>query len=241
MESVGQKIIRLRAERQIKAATLARLAGISRQTLFSIEHRGSDIPDSSTLAKLAPALGMPVAELVADTTAQYQGEMMSGPIQASHGEQAGMDRFFILIHPHGDTEPSGWMTQYVPVRRQRLKEWMGPIETEEPVPMAVPRLGHYLAVRIVGDSMEPECSPGDLAVIDCDEYPRLGDVVLAVVAGEEILRYLVERTATRIVLVAENTTVADISLSVAEVEIVGVVLTFVRLPKPRRRATERVG
>jgi SOS-response transcriptional repressor LexA len=89
--------------------------------------------------------------------------------------------------------------------------------------------------------MEPECSPGDLAVIDCDEYPRLGDVVLAVVAGEEILRYLVERTATRIVLVAENTTVADISLSVAEVEIVGVVLTFVRLPKPRRRATERVG
>ena len=78
--------------------------------------------------------------------------------------------------------------------------------------MAVPRPGHYEAIRVVGDAMEPECSPGDLAVIDCDEEPQLGDVVLAVVDGDEILRYLVERTATHVTLTAENEAVPDRSL-----------------------------
>ena len=89
--------------------------------------------------------------------------------------------------------------------------------------------------------MEPECSPGDLAVIDCDAIPEVGQVVVALINGEHALRYLQERNDERLVLSGENPMVADIVSAPADVEIIGVVISYQRLPKRRPRQVRRVG
>lgn len=240
MEAIGQKLVRLREERQMKPAALARLAGISRQTLWSIEHTGSSIPDSPTLARLAVAFQMTVSDLVADTTAQYQGEMVGGPMRASPSERGPAPRFFTLVQQRGNVEPSAWITKHIPVVRQNLHAgWMEPVETELPIPVTVPHDGNFLAMRVVGECMEPECSPGDLAIVDCDASPQVGEAVVVSIDGEQSLRYLVERNAERVVFAAEKPELADIVSSPDKAEIVGVIVAYQRLPKRLRRPVRR--
>lgn len=62
-ESIAANVARLRLDRQLTQGELARKAGLSRVALGKIE-RGAVVPRAQTLADLAKALGVPVAELV---------------------------------------------------------------------------------------------------------------------------------------------------------------------------------
>jgi transcriptional regulator with XRE-family HTH domain len=63
--TVGSNLRRLRRERELEQAPLAKLAGSSQQTISEIENDKRD-PRESTLVKLAGALGVPVGAFFAD-------------------------------------------------------------------------------------------------------------------------------------------------------------------------------
>ena len=62
-ESIAANVARLRLDRQLTQAELARKAGLSRVALGKIE-RGAVVPRAQTLADLARALGVSVGDLV---------------------------------------------------------------------------------------------------------------------------------------------------------------------------------
>lgn len=240
-ETTGARLRRLRQERELSLRALGKLADLSHGTIGKIEagrvvsggpKRGSKAPGDGTLRKLERALGVPLGTL---------GEGAALAPDLSPMERGPAPRYFGVVQQYANVEPSGWITQYIPVARQRMKEWMGPLEMEQPIPLAVPKLGHYRAIRVVGESMETECSPGDLAIVDCDAIARVGQAIVVEVGGEEVLRYLAEQTSDRVVLAAENSDMPDIVVSPAEAEIVGVIVAYQRLPKEFRRPVRRVG
>lgn len=254
----ASRLRRLRLERGLTQQELSDLTGgtVAPNTISEAE-RGRVDTRGGTLERLARALDVPVDELLrgdggigpganasvvsADSLLQDRRAMKNSDPDRSPMERGQAPRYFGVVQQRGDVEPAGWITQFIPVVRQRMKEWMGPLEAEEPIPLAVPRPGHYRAIRVVGESMEPECSPGDLAIVDCDASPRVGQAVVVEVGGEEALRYLAELTPERVVLAAENPMMPDIVVPPSEAEIVGVIVAYQRLPKELRRPMRRVG
>jgi transcriptional regulator with XRE-family HTH domain len=62
-KQMGQRLQRLRKERDMTRAQLAELAGVSRQYVRQLEAGLSD-PTVGTLQKLAKALGVPLTDLL---------------------------------------------------------------------------------------------------------------------------------------------------------------------------------
>ena len=58
---MGNRLAGLIAQRGMRPAALAREAGVSKNTIYSMIRRDNDKADAATLAKLAKALGVPVS------------------------------------------------------------------------------------------------------------------------------------------------------------------------------------
>ncbi len=63
-----EQLKNLRAERGLNHSDLAKRAGLSRATLWQLEHDSTISPTLRTLEKLAKALGVSVHALVEDAT-----------------------------------------------------------------------------------------------------------------------------------------------------------------------------
>jgi transcriptional regulator with XRE-family HTH domain len=61
---IGTRLTRLRTQRGISQAQLARLSGVSQTYVNSLELGNQKNPGIETLRKLAKALGVPVARLL---------------------------------------------------------------------------------------------------------------------------------------------------------------------------------
>ena len=65
LEVIGEKLKRLRLQKGMTKAELARRTGLTRQTLSHIEHNVTE-PHRSTRLMLSEALGVPAGELAED-------------------------------------------------------------------------------------------------------------------------------------------------------------------------------
>lgn len=228
MEAIGQKIIRLRGERGMKPVDLARLAGISRQTLSSIETGVSDIPQSPTLAALARALQMTVAEFVADTTAQYQGETIISPIRGSTDGLLAPASFTMVAQgtqrPRG-VVPTPYVIQMVPLVLQHIHAGVATVHDDpEFLPVAVPHNGRYLCMRVTGECMLPDIEPGDIVVLDQDMAVQPNWIAAIEVDGETRLTRMVRRDANEWQFAPDNPIFMGITVPANAVSIVGVVI-----------------
>lgn len=127
-------------------------------------------PTAKTLQKIADYFGVTVNDLLADTPApshlhREEGEKIA--VLASVG--AGIP--FDAINTFDQDDPDSW----------------------EEISRLDARKGKYFALRIRGNSMEPEISHGDIVIVRLSEEFDDGDMVVALVNGDEgvckILRY----------------------------------------------------
>jgi transcriptional regulator with XRE-family HTH domain len=231
----GQRLRALRKRRGWSQEELARRTGVARSTISEIESGRRDAR-GGTLGPIAHALGISVDQLLADPdgpSAQPERASDRGPAPP----------YFAVVQRRGNVEPTAWLVKSVPVTRQRLHAgWMEPADAEPPLLIAVPKDSTYLAMRVAGECMEPECSPGDFAILDCDASPQLGEAVVVEVDGEQSLRYLAEETPTHLTLRAENDAFPDMIVAREAARVLGVIVAYQRQPKrlrPSRR--ERTG
>jgi len=87
--------------------------------------------------------------------------------------------------------------------------------------------GHRYVIRVRGDSMEPRIQDGDLLLVDYTKEPRPGNIVIALINSEAVVKkYL--RQKGRVILRSTNPKYSDIEI--AETDhflIAGVVLRIV--------------
>lgn len=67
---IGGRLESILQEKRMRPGTLAREAGVSKNTIYSIIKRDNDKVDAQILHKLAAALGVPVSSLYGDRAAQ---------------------------------------------------------------------------------------------------------------------------------------------------------------------------
>jgi transcriptional regulator with XRE-family HTH domain len=215
----GRALGRTDQERRESTDILLRAAGY---LSASSPHAGSTIPGGveEELRRLRETLEQAVGHVAPDKRPDNRAPAPS---------------FFAVVQPRGNVESTPWILKSVPVTRQRLHAgWMEPVDPELPLLIAVPKDSTYLAMRVTGECMEPECSPGDFAILDCDASPQLGEAVVVEVDGEQSLRYLAEQTPTEWVFRAENAGFADLVVSPKTARILGVIVAYQRQPKRLR-------
>ena len=156
-------------ERGTSLTTMAREIGIS-TGLPSFWKKGT-IPKADTLQKIADYFGVTVNDLLSDPgeapskLRREEGEKIA--VLSSVGAGIPME----AINTFDQDDPDSW----------------------EEISELDARRGKYFALRIRGNSMEPEISHGDIVIVRLSEDFDDGDMVIALVNGDEgvckILRY----------------------------------------------------
>lgn len=109
----------------------------------------------------------------------------------------------------------------------------GNIEGFTDIPSSMALAGDYFGLRVKGDSMEPTIMDGDLLVVRKDPAPRTGQIVIAIVNGDEgFVKKFVQYPAA-IGLISENPAYLPLLFSDKDVEslpvqILGIVERIVR-------------
>lgn len=212
-ETLGQRVRRLRMGRQLTATALGERTGIPKQTISNIERGRTLSPSGRDLAAIAGVLGVPVNDLLV----LVPGGGAAGKYQPAPPHyavvQAGLNW----------ASPAAWLVKMVPLVRQRVSaSGLAPVEAES-LPIAVPRDGNYLAVRVSGECMQPKIEPGDIVIIDQDVTPQPGDVCLVEADGEWTLKRLYRSTAEGVELRPDNAAFPAITIHQHDARVLGVV------------------
>ena len=182
---------------------------IGRSELLVGEYiRGIRTPGSETLAKMAEVLGTNPSALtdggarVAEPSATY-GAPAAAVVQVpvvGRVSASGVD-----FDP--DAAPSGYA----------------------PFPMFAPRRGKLYALRVSGDSMEPDVRDGGFVIIQAPvtETPADGKRVVVRVDGQQLLKRI-HRVGGHIELRSDNPKHKPIPLAGSKVEFVGTVVAWGR-------------
>lgn len=154
------KIKRLRSERRLTQQNVADALGISRVAVSKWESGDTKDLKRDNLVGLSKLFGVTLAELL-DVDQKDEVQIVHGikvypdrrgyPIISA--VQAGMWRDIV------DSFPRGGADEYIMANNSYGK--------------------HTFALRITGNSMEPEFKEGDVVVIDPDVRPNAGDYVVA--------------------------------------------------------------
>ena len=83
------------------------------------------------------------------------------------------------------------------------------IEDWEEIDAAMAKTGEFIALRVKGESMEPQIKNGDVAIIRRQEAVDNGDIAVVVVNGDEATLKKVKRLPDGIMLVGFNTEVYE--------------------------------
>ena len=230
-ETLGQRIRRLRKFARMTQQTLADHAGVSHSQISGIEtdDRKSG-PSSSQIMPLAIALGV---------SADY---LLSGiaPLQAVPDRSAGQgDELAILTSDMAPTSfmmvgqppkrprgvaPTAWIVQIVPLVQQYIHAGGGRPDDPESLPVAVPRNGHYLCMRVTGECMLPDIEPGDIVVLD-QEMAVMPDWIVALrLDGETRLTRMIRRDPDEWQFMPDNPEFQGLTVPVNGVEVVGVAI-----------------
>ena len=74
----------------------------------------------------------------------------------------------------------------------------------EPVDYDLAESGRFFALRIAGDSMEPEIKKGSTAIVRCQQDADSGDVCIVAINGDEATCKRIQKTDGGIMLVSTN-------------------------------------
>ena len=74
----------------------------------------------------------------------------------------------------------------------------------EPVDYDLAESGRFFALRIAGDSMEPEIKKGSTAIVRCQQDADSGDVCVVSINGDEATCKRIQKTDNGIMLVSNN-------------------------------------
>ena len=158
MAIIGANIKFWRLSRQIKLNALARMAGVDRGNLSKIE-AGSAGASLETLAKLAAALQVPLAYLVKEDVNVVDAQEGTRKIRVLDWIQAG-----------------SWTGVTPALRGDEMQEY---------VSFNITASSETFALKVRGDSMEPEFRQGDIILVDPLRKPRPGSFVVAKDANGE--------------------------------------------------------
>ena len=94
----------------------------------------------------------------------------------------------------------------------------------EEIPQSWVNQGEFFALKIKGDSMEPRMISGDVAIVKQQSDADSGDVVIALVNGNEATCKKLEKTNNGIMLISTNTKYAPMFFSNEQISELPVVI-----------------
>lgn len=155
------KLIRQGRERLgLSEEAFGKLFGVSRGAVQQWEKEGGTAPRRKIQPIVANALGITVAQLMSGNADTSDGPEIGGFVPLLSSVQAGCFKEFVDNFHHGD----------------------GAMES---IPTSVPVNRHTFALRVAGDSMEPEFHAGMILIIEPELDPNPGDFVIAKNGDEE--------------------------------------------------------
>ena len=161
MQTIGERIARLRLEQGLEPRDLAEAAGISVHAIYQIESGTTRNPRPENLFRIADRLGVDPRQLVFGTVVKSA---------TPHGKAGDTSRFLrVPLIPWADAPKwcAGTLTQPTVLR---LVSMAISDETE---------LGERIfALEMQGDTMAPTVPPGATLILDPDLEPTPGRIVL---------------------------------------------------------------
>lgn len=172
----GERLRALRLERGLTQEELEALSGVTQGHLTKLERGLRPWASAITLAKLAAALGVEIADLLVGGGVEgEQGKRRTRPDEAWRILESSMP---ILVPEYGPPVSAG---SGVPVEVDVWSYY--PAEGER---------GHrFEAFEVVGDCMAPLIQPGHRVMADLSVEARPGDLVVAEHDGQRIIKRLV--------------------------------------------------
>lgn len=165
---IGDRVKDLRLEKRLKRAEVAKRAGISYDYLTKIENNQRN-PNIAILGKICEALGASIEELFVTKTESRQVAMSLPPkklFRLGGGKPVpliGWTRAGSWEEASDGELPPGWAEDWF------YSELGG---------------GKVFALRVEGDSMEPEFQEGDYILVDPARDPFVDDFVIAKIKDE---------------------------------------------------------
>lgn len=222
-ETFGQRVRRLRKAAGYTQISLAERVGVSPAQISALENdERSDGPGAGQIVPLADAVGV---------TADY---LLRGDIQASPSPTSAPASFTMVGQRPRGVVPTAWIVQIVPLVQQRIHAGGGRPDDPESLPVAVPRNGRYLCMRVTGECMLPDVEPDDIVVLD-QEMAVMPDWIAAVrLDGETRLTRMIRRDPDEWQFAPDNPAFRGMTVPANGVEIIGVVIARQKGPGVRR-------
>ena len=187
-----ENIKKLRSSKKITQSALEKLLNVH-QTAVSQWEKGYTSPDISQAKEMAKIFNVSIACI-------FDEEPIVGAITTASRPKG------VRITVYGNVAAG------VPIEAITDYDTDNPDDWEE-IPEEMAASGDYIALRIKGDSMEPKFSPGDVVIVRLQEDADSGDIVIAMVNGDEATCKKLQKSADGIMLVALNPAYAPMYFS----------------------------
>ena len=143
-----------RAKRGMTEDAYSKLFGVSRGTIQQWEKEGGNAPNRNRQPLVAELLGVSISELMSGSSDTTEGPKIGGRVPLLSNVEAGAFKEFVDNYHPGDGG-------------------------QELIPTSVPVQKHTFALRVSGDSMEPDFREGMILIIEPELEPNPGDFVIA--------------------------------------------------------------
>lgn len=231
-ETFGQRILRLRKRAGLTQKALADRVGVSASQISALEaDERTEGPQARKIVPLARALGVSTDYLLTGESLA----MLASPAQPTTG--ASSSSFGMVWQPPQRPRgvvPTAWTVQVVPLVQQDIHAGGERSDDPDSLPVAVPRNGRYLCMRVAGQCMLPDIEPGDIVVLDQEMAPKPDWVVALRVAGETRLTRMIRRDPAEWQFMPDNPEFQGLTVPADSVEVIGVVIARQKGPGVRR-------
>ena len=211
ISTLGEKIKQLRSNMNISQVDFATKIGVSKQTLYKYENNiitnipFDKIEDIARIANVSPAYLMGWAEFGVGSELKKIIENLPSDISAYETK--------INSTPKGVTiNVLGRVAAGIPI--EAIEEI---IDTEE-ISQEMASTGEFFGLKIHGDSMEPRMYEGDVVIVRKQEDADSGDIVIAMVNGDDATCKRLVKYENGINLLSLNSKYAPIVFSKEEIE-----------------------
>lgn len=184
-------LIRLCVEHNTTPTTVAKACGLS--SFAPVYWKNGSKPRSQTIQKIADYFGVTVNDLLTDTPRLHreQGEKIA--VLASVGAGIPLE----AINTFDQDDPDSW-------------EEIGKLDAAK---------GEHFALRIRGQSMEPLIRHGDIVIVRRQDSYNDGDIVVALVNGDEgVCKLLEYRNNGGIALLSLNPAFPPMNFTAEQIE-----------------------
>lgn len=172
--NIGKNIKTRRTDLGLTLEEVAKIVGVSRQTIQRYESGVIASIPSDRIEKLAQALNTTPAFVMF-------GNRVAPP------------------HKKGTRIPVlGRVAAGIPI------EAIEDVEDWEEIPESMAKNGEYFALRIKGESMSPKLQPGDVVIVKKQNDVDTGDTAIVLVNGNDATVKQIKKTETGIMLVGLN-------------------------------------